>query len=67
MPGDVGLVAKLVDSLLHFFTDEDQLKETLKRMAITKKQKECHRALEEKRFVDLARLTAELERLCNQA
>jgi hypothetical protein len=52
MPGDVGLVAKLVDSILHFVTDEDQLKETLKRMALAKKNKEYQDAAKHARTAD---------------
>jgi hypothetical protein len=71
MPGDVGLVAKLVDSILHFVTDEDQLKETLKRVALAKKKKEYIHAVSTARtaddFATVRRIHDEYERLCNQA
>jgi hypothetical protein len=71
MPSDVGLVAKLVDSILHFVTDEDQLKETLKRMKLAKKNKEYHDAVTAARtdadFDRLKQLADELRALSSQA
>jgi len=67
MPGDVGLVSKVVETIFSYFTDEDGFKEALKRKRLKAKKEECKRALAENRFVDLARLTAELERLSNEA
>jgi hypothetical protein len=67
MPGDVGLVSKAIETIFSYFTDEDGYKEMAKRAALKKKKEECRRALIENRFVDLARLTAELERLSQQS
>ena len=64
--GDVGLVAKLVDTVFRFFTNEDGLTEMLKRRRLHAKKLECQKALDEHRWDDLARLTAELERLANE-
>ena len=67
MPGDVGLVSKLVETIFSYFTDEDGFKEALKRKRLKAKKEECTLALKEKRYIDLARLSAELERLSNEA
>lgn len=44
--GDVGLVSQLLDSILHFVTDEDKLKESLRRMSLKNKKKEYHEAVD---------------------
>lgn len=67
MPGDVGLVAKLLDTVFSFFTDENGLREMRKRSLLASKRKECQRALLEHRFDDLRRLTDELQRLSDEA
>ena len=67
MPGDAGLVAKAVETVFSWFTDEDGFKEMQKRRKLRAKKEECRQALIDNRFHDLARLTAELERLSNEA
>ena len=69
MPGEIqaaGFMAKLAEVVFSYFTDEDGYKEMAKRSALKKKKEECRRALQDNRFVDLARLTAELEQLSNK-
>ena len=63
----MGLVAKLVDSVFSWFTDEAGYLEIKKRRVLLAKKEECRRALLDHRFVDLKRLSAELERLSDQA
>lgn len=65
--GDVGAVAKAVDTIFSWFTSEGGKLEAQKRRALKSKREECRRALLEHRFTDLRRLTDELERLSNQA
>jgi hypothetical protein len=67
MPGDVGLVAKLADTVFSWFTDEAGYLEIKKRRALASKREECRRALLDHRYVDLARLTDELRRMADQA
>lgn len=67
MPGDVGLVAKLVDTVFSWFTDEAGYLELKKRRALAAKKEECRRALLDNRWADLKRLTDELQRLSDQA
>ncbi len=63
MPGDVGLVAQLVNTFARFFMDEDGYAELRKRRLLKAKKEECRRALLDHRFDDLKRLVDELERL----
>jgi hypothetical protein len=67
MPGDVGLVAKLVDTVFSWFTDEAGYLEIKKQRAIASKKEECRRALLDNRWADLKRLTDELHRLATKA
>jgi len=67
MPGDVGLVAKLVDTVFSWFTDEAGYLEIKKRRALAAKKEECRRALLDNRWDDLKRLTDELRRLSSEA
>ena len=66
VPGDVGLVAKLVQVIFSWATDEDGLRELLLKKKLANKRSECAKALADNRFDDLKRLTAELERLSQQ-
>lgn len=66
MPGDVGLVSKLLETVFSFFTSEDGFKEMAKRSALKKKKEECRRALIDNRFADLQRLTDELHALASK-
>lgn len=63
MPGDVGLVAKLVDTVFGWFTSEDGFLEMKKRRALASKKEECRRALLDNRWDDVRRLSVELEQL----
>jgi len=65
MPGDVGLVAKVVETIFSWVVSEDGFKEMQKRSRLKAKKKECQNALAEHRWDDLRTLTAEYERLCN--
>ena len=60
MPGDVGLVAKLVETILGAFLNEDQIPELIKRRKLKAAKEECRRALIDNDFVALA---AAVERL----
>ena len=68
MPGEVqaaGFFAKLADTIIHLVVDEDKLPEILKRRALAAKKKEVRNALANHDWVELRRLTDELERLSN--
>lgn len=67
MPGDVGLVAKVVESIFSWFVSEDGRLEMVKRVRLKAKKEECRRALLDNRFDDLKRLTDELQRLSTEA
>ena len=66
MPGDVGLVAKVVETIFSWVVSEDGFKEMQKRSRLKAKKKECQHALAEHRWDDLRTLTAEYERLSNE-
>lgn len=66
MPGDVGLVAKAIDTIASWFFSEDGFNALRKRRALRAKKKECQDALAENRWDDLRRLTAEYDRLSQQ-
>ena len=53
--------------ILSWFLDEAGRIEVKKRAALREKKEECRRALIDNRWDDLKRLTAELERLSNEA
>ena len=65
MPGTPGLIAKAVETIFSWVTDEDGLKEMLKRRKLAAKKEECRRALIDNDFDRLRVCTAELERLSN--
>ena len=66
MAGSVGLVAKVLETLISKFLDEDQIPELLKRRKLAAKKEECRRALIDNRFDDLRRLTDELRELASK-
>ena len=66
MLGSVGMVAKLLDTLVGAFLDEDKIPEIMKRRTLRAKKEECRKALIDNRFTDLARLTDELRELANK-
>lgn len=63
MPGDVGLVAKLIERLAGWLLSEDGLREVQKRRALRAKKDACRRALADGDWARLRELTWELERL----
>lgn len=65
MPDPVGPVAKAVDTIFSWFTNEDGMNEMLKRRRLRAKKEECRQALIDNRWDDLRRLSAELERMSN--
>lgn len=65
--GDVGAVAKVIDTIASWLMDEDGYAELKKRRALKAKKEECRRALLDHRWNDLRRLTDELERMSNAA
>ena len=66
MPGDVGLVAKLADTLIGAFLDEDKIPEIIKRRKLRAKKEECRKALIDNDFDRLRVLTDELRELANK-
>ena len=60
MAGDVGLVAKLIDTLVGAFLKEDQIPERMKRRKLKKLKEECQDALARNDWVALADATARL-------
>jgi hypothetical protein len=62
----IGPIAKAVETIFSWLTDEDGMAEMLKRRKLRAKKEECRQALIDNRFDDLKRLTAELERLSDQ-
>lgn len=64
---DVGAVATLVNTVASWFMSEGGFNEFRKRAQLRAKRDEAKRALQEHRWDDLRRLTAELERLSTQA
>ena len=59
----VGPIAKAVEAIFSWVTDEDGLNELLKRRKLAAKKEECRRALIDNRWDDLRRLTDELRDL----
>lgn len=67
MPGDVGLVAKIANTIFSWATSEDGLKEELLRRRLANKKAECLKALADNRWDDLHRATDELRALSTKA
>lgn len=67
IPEAVGAGLTLAEKVFSWFTDEAGRIEIQKRARLRQKKEECQRALKENRFDDLRRLTAEFERLSNEA
>lgn len=70
MPDPLSLAQSIIDGAREVFgwwVDEAGRIEAKKRAAMRAKKKECLRALHERRFADFARLSSELERMCNEA
>jgi hypothetical protein len=67
MPGDVGLVAKVVDTVFKFFTSEDGYAEFSKRRKLAALRKDANNALDRNDFVAHARIIDELRRVSNEA
>jgi hypothetical protein len=67
MPGDVGLVAKAVDTIASWFLSEDGFNEHRKRRAMQAKKEECRRALMDNDWDRLRKLTLELKRMSDSA
>jgi hypothetical protein len=57
----------LGEKIFSWWTDEAGRIEIQKRAKLRAKKEECRRALLEHRFTDLRRLSAELERMSNEA
>ena len=66
MAGAVGPIATLLDTIIGAFLDEDKIPEILKRRKLRAKKDECKKALIDNRFLDLARLSAELRDLADK-
>ena len=64
MPGTVGLIAKLADSIIGLLK-EDQIPELIKRHKLKAKKEEAREALANHDWARLAILVAELDRLSN--
>ena len=58
--GDVGLIAKAVETIFSAFIDEDKIPEIMKRRKLKSLKEECQRALINNDFVALADATARL-------
>jgi hypothetical protein len=54
MLGAIGPVAKVIETIFSYFTDEDGYREMAKRSALRKAKKECDDALARNDFVALA-------------
>ena len=70
MADPLSLTQAVIDGAREVFgwwTDESGRIEAQKRSALRSKKEECKRALQDKRFRDLARLSAELERMSDEA
>ena len=67
MPDPIGPALTLAEKVFSWWTDEAGRLAIQKRARLRHKREECQRALDDKRFVDLRRLTDELERLSNEA
>ena len=70
MANPLSLTQAVIDTTREVFgwwVSESGRIEAQKRSALRAKKKECQRALQDKRFHDLARLSAELERMSNEA
>jgi hypothetical protein len=57
----------LAEKVFSWWTDEAGRIEIQKRARLRAKKEECKRALLDKRYHDLARLSAELERMSDEA
>ena len=66
MPASIGIVAKLLETLVTKFLDEDQIPELLKRRKLAAKKEECRRALIDNDFARLRVLTDELRTLADK-
>lgn len=66
MPGDVGLVAGLIQRLISLVVDEDQLPQMRKRWQLASKKEEARRALLDNRFDDAAAHIRELRDLSSK-
>lgn len=69
MPGELagaGLIAKLVETLVNKFIDEDQIPELMKRRKLAALKKECQDALVRNDWVALADATARLRDLATK-
>jgi len=67
IPEAAGAGLSLADHIFMWFTDESGRIEIKKRARLRAKKEECRRALLDNRWDDLKLLTAELERLSNEA
>jgi hypothetical protein len=67
IPEAAGAGLTLIDHIFGWFTDEAGRIAIQKRARLRSKKEECRRALLDHRFVDLSRLSAELERMSNEA
>lgn len=70
MADPLSLTQAIIDAgreVFGWWVDEGGRIEAQKRAALRAKKRECQRALLEHRFTDLQRLSAELERLSNEA
>lgn len=67
MPGDVGLVASLIQRVIELVVDEDQLPEIRKRWELKRLHKEAVRALDRGDLDEYRRVRAEFERVSNAA
>ena len=63
MPASIGIVAKLLETLVTKFLDEDQIPELLKRRKLSNLKKECADALARNDWAALADATARLRDL----
>ena len=66
MPGDVGLVSKLLDGVFRFFTDEDGYAELKRRRELAALKAQAAEALKRHDWDALRQHTADLERLSNR-
>ena len=60
MPGEVGLVAKVIETIISKFLDEDQIPEMVKRWKLKALKEECRRALIDNDWERLAIVTQAL-------
>jgi len=67
IPGAAKAGLTLIDKVFSWWTDEAGRIEIQKRARLRAKKEECRRALLDNRWDDLKRLSAELERMSNEA